>query len=75
MQPLDGIRVFDLRRVLAGPYCTMVLGVAEVIVESQDGDETCGWSHLLQKTRMPASCVWHATSTASSWISGPTMAT
>lgn len=45
--PLYGLKIIDLSRVLAGPYCTMMLGDmgAEVIkIESVDGgDETRGW--------------------------------
>jgi crotonobetainyl-CoA:carnitine CoA-transferase CaiB-like acyl-CoA transferase len=44
--PLAGLLVADFSRVLAGPYCTMILGDlgAEIIkVEGPDGDDTRHW--------------------------------
>ena len=45
--PLDGIRVLDLSRALAGPFCAMILGDlgADVVkVEpTPDGEMIRGW--------------------------------
>jgi crotonobetainyl-CoA:carnitine CoA-transferase CaiB-like acyl-CoA transferase len=44
--PLDGIVVADLSRVLAGPYCSMLLadmGATVIKVEGPSGDDTRTW--------------------------------
>src|SRR6478736_3718977 len=51
MPPLDGLKVIDLTRVLAGPFCTMLLGDmgADVvkIEEPGSGDDTRGWAPFM----------------------------
>jgi crotonobetainyl-CoA:carnitine CoA-transferase CaiB-like acyl-CoA transferase len=44
--PLDGLLIADFSRVLAGPYCTMLLGdlgATVIKVESPAGDDTRNW--------------------------------
>src|SRR6476660_9172633 len=51
MPPLDGLKVIELTRVLAGPFCTMLLGDmgADVIKieEPGAGDDTRGWAPFI----------------------------
>src|SRR3954454_16714523 len=52
MAPLSGLRIIDLTRVVAGPFCTMMLGDmgAEVlkIEEPRHGDDSRAWAPLVE---------------------------
>ena len=54
MAPLSGLRIVDLTRVVAGPFCTMMLGDmgAEVlkIEEPKHGDDSRAWAPFMEGT-------------------------
>ena len=57
MKPLAGIRVLDLSRVLAGPYCTALmadLGAEVIKIEPPAGDD---YRHIGVSVSWPTTCV------------------
>lgn len=69
---LNNIKILDLSRVLAGPYCSMILGDlgAEVIkVEAPGGsDETRGWGPLFKTASALTTYVLIVIKRALPWI-------
>lgn len=69
---LNNIKILDLSRVLAGPYCSMILGDlgAEVIkVEAPGGsDETRGWGPPFQTASALTTYVLIVIKKALPWI-------